>query len=757
MQKLNPMAAPGVSKLVGTTLFLIRSSVLVRLGLAAVLSATSVWLSVLLGGVVGPGVFPFLFPVCLVSAWFGGVLSGILATFVLAIGAEYYHLPPPGWPISSVSDAIGLTAFVLSGILVSWVVDSLQRSHSLVHAVLTSIGDAVISTDSKHRVKFMNPQAEILTGWSANEAKNKLLVEVLRISSPGEAEVDVQRFLAEAKHQRRPVAFPAQAFLTQRSGRSLAVDDSVAPIRLGNGKMGGYVIVFRDDSDRRLSQEALIEAEARYRAIFENAVVGMFQITPQGRYLRVNKVMALMHGYDTPEQMVNDVSDLWRQEFTDPDQRRNFERLLNEHLAVLAFPLETLRRDGTRLSVVVNARLVRDLPGNALYYEGTQEDIGERKRLQAQFEQAQRLEVVGRLAGGVAHDFNNILGVVSGYCTLIDERLGANHPVASFITQIRAVSDRGAALIRQLLAFSRKQVVQPSVLDINQVVRESLPMLERLVGEDFSISLALVDEPGMVLADFGQLEQILMNLAVNARDAMPFGGNISIETRNVEFDSEYTKKYAAAPGPYIMLCFSDNGPGIDEATLPHIFEPFFTTKDPGKGTGLGLATVYGIVKQNNGNIWVYSEVGHGTTFKIYLPKTGEVASFPKDRPALSSVGGTEAILIVEDDVALLDVIATMLKSSGYRVHTASTEAAAIEIAATCPGALDLLISDVVMRGTSGPELADKLRLLQPEMKVLYMSGYVGDKLRCYGPLKVLEKPFAKNELLGRVRAALDSS
>jgi PAS domain S-box-containing protein len=519
--------------------------------------------------------------------------------------------------------------------------------------------------------------------------------------------------------------------------------------------MDGYVIVFRDDTNRRLSQEALIEAEGRYREIFENAVVGMFQITPEGRYLRVNKAMAVMHGYDTPEQMVNDVSDLWRQEFTDPDQRRNFERLLNEHLAVLAFPLETLRRDGARLSVVVNARLVRDLQGNALYYEGTQEDIGERKRLQAQFEQAQRLEAVGRLAGGVAHDFNNILGVVSGYCTLIEEKLGANHPVANFITQIRVVSDRGAALIRQLLAFSRKQVVQPSVLDINQVVRESLPMLERLVGEDFSISLALVDEPGMVLADAGQLEQILMNLAVNARDAMPFGGSIGIETRKVEFDREYTKKYAAAPGPYIVLCFSDNGPGIDEATLPHIFEPFFTTKDPGKGTGLGLATIYGIVKQNSGNIWVYSEVGHGTTFKIYLPQTGAVAPSPKDRPAPSSVGGTEAILIVEDDVALLDVISTMLKSSGYRVHTASTEAAAIEIAMKHPGTLDLLVSDVVMKGTSGPELADKLRLLQPEMKVLYMSGYVGDKLSDYGPLEVLEKPFAKNELLGRVRAALD--
>ena len=749
------MTAASVSKFVGTVLFLIRSSVLVRLGLAALLSATCVWLSVVWGGMVGPGVFPFLFPVCLVSAWFGGILSGVLATFILAWGAGYYHLPPPGWSIGNMNDAIGLTAFVVSGILVSWVVDSLQRSHSLVHAVLTSIGDAVISTDGRYRVKFINPQAELLTGWPGNEAKNKLLGEVLRISSPGEADVDVRRLLREAKHERRPVAFPPQAFLTQKSGQSLAVDDSVAPIRSRNGKMGGYVIVFRDDTDRRRSQKALIEAEARYREIFENAVVGMFQITPQGRYLRVNKVMALMHGYDTPEQMVDAVSDLWRQEFTDPDQRRNFERLLNEQMAVLAFPLETVRRDGTRLSVVVNARLVCDLQGNALYYEGTQEDVSDRKRLQAQFEQAQRLEAVGRLAGGVAHDFNNILGVVSGYCALIDQRLGANHPVANCITQIRTVSDRGAALIRQLLAFSRKQVMQPSVLDLNQVVRESLPMLERLVGEDFSISLDLVDEPGMVLADFGQLEQILMNLAVNARDAMPLGGKIRIETRNVELDSEYTKKTAAAPGPHVRLCFSDNGPGIDEATLPHIFEPFFTTKEPDKGTGLGLATIYGIVKQNNGNIWVYSEAGHGTTFKIYLPQTTSVAATPKDRPEPSSVGGTESILIVEDDVALLEVIGTMLKSSGYRVHTASTEAAAIEIATNYSGALDLLLSDIVMRGTSGPELSDKLKLIQPEMKVLYMSGYVGDKLHDYGPLEVLEKPFARNELLGRVRAALD--
>jgi two-component system, cell cycle sensor histidine kinase and response regulator CckA len=745
-----------VSKLIRAIVILIRSSVLVRLGLAALLSTTSVWLSVVFGGTVGPGVFPFLFPVCLMSVWFGGVFAGILATLILALGAGYYHLPPPGWAITNISDAIGLTAFVLSGILVSWVVDSLQRSHSLVHAVLTSIGDAVISSDSKYRVRFMNPQAEVLTGWYRYEAKNKLLAEVLKIGSPGEADVDVQQLLIQAKHERRAVIFPPQAFLTQKSGRALAVDASVAPIRSRNGKLGGYVIVFRDDTDRRLNQEALIEAEARYREIFENAVVGMFQITPQGRYLRVNRVMALMHGYDSPEQMVDAVSDLWSQEFPNPDQRRNFERLLNEHTAVLAFPVETLRRDGTRLPVVVNARLVRDLQGNALYYEGTQEDVSERKRMQEQFEQAQRLEAIGRLAGGVAHDFNNILGVVSGYCTLIDQRLGANHPVASFLTQIRAVSDRGAALIRQLLAFSRKQAVQPSVLDLNQVIRESLPILERLLGEDISISLNLCEEAAMILADFGQLEQILMNLAVNARDAMPLGGKIGIESRNVELDNEYTKKYpGVVSGSYVMLCFSDNGLGIDEASLPHIFEPFFTTKEPGKGTGLGLATIYGIVKQNNGNVWVYSEVGHGTTFKIYLPQTKSMASRLKERPAPFPAGGTESILIVEDDVALLEVVGAMLESSGYRVQTASNEAAAIEIAQRNPAHINLLLSDVVMRDTSGPELSKKLKLIQPEMKVLYMSGYVGDKVRDYGSRDVLEKPFTKNDLLRRVRAALE--
>jgi PAS domain S-box-containing protein len=733
----------------------IRSNGATRLGLASLLGGISVWLSVLLGGSVGPGVFPFLFPICLISVWFGGILAGILVTLILALGAAYYHLPPQGWAIRDRTDVIGLLVFVLSGVLVSWIVDSLQRSHSLLRAVLTSIGDAVITTDREHSVRFMNPQAETLTGWFKREAEKKSIAQVLKVNDLKETQIDVKGLLAQAMQEGRPVKVPPRSFLARKSGTPLPVDDSIAPIQTRMGKVCGAVVVFRDDTTRRQSEQALIEAEARYREIFESAVVGMFQSTLQGRYLRVNRAMASMHGYESPEHMVDEVADIWQQEFADPNQRVSFERLLREHMAVRAFPLETVRRDGTRLSIVINARLVRDTQGNALYYEGTQEDVTDRKRLEAQVEQAQRLEAVGRLAGGIAHDFNNLLGVIIGYCSLAEQKLSASDPAAQFIRQIKAAGDRGAALIRQLLALSRKQVVQPTVLDLNEVILELSPMLERMVGEDIAISFHLAAELGLILADFRQLEQVLMNFAANARDAMPIGGTIKIETRNIELDYEYTKQHTAAlQGPHVMLSFSDSGHGIDKAALPHIFEPFFTTKESGKGTGLGLATVYGIVKQNDGDIWVYSEVGHGTTFKIYFPRTDELLT-PRSRSDTLHEGGTETILIVEDDAELLDVVAKMLKSGGYRVQTAMSEAAALEIVERSTEKVDLLLTDVVMRGISGPALSAKIQLARPATRVLYMSGYVGDKLRDYGPLEVLEKPFTKNDLLGRVRAALN--
>jgi PAS domain S-box-containing protein len=735
----------------------VRAHATFRLGFAFLLSGLSIWMSVLLGGSVGLGVFPFLFPICVLSVWVGGILSGIVATVLLALGAAYYHLPPRGWYISNTADVIGLSAFVLSGFLVSWIVDSLQRSHSLIRAMLTSIGDAVISTDNQLCVQFMNPQAEMLTGWFSGEAEAKPLAEVLRLSSSKGTDVDVQGLLIQAIRECRSVSIPPQSFLAHKSGGALPIIDSIAPIREHTGKVRGVVVVFRDDTNRRRSEEALKKAETRYREIFENAVVGMFQSTPQGRYLRVNKAMASMHGYDSPEQMVDAVSDIWSQEFTDPNQRESFERLLNEHRAVHSFPSETIRRDGSRLASVVNARLVCDSQGNALYYEGTQEDVSDRKRLEAQLGYAQRLEAVGRLAGGIAHDFNNILGIIYGCCSLAQQRAAADDPIAKLIMQIREAGDRGAALVRQLLAFSRKQVVQPTVLDLNQVILKSSSMLERLVGEDIMITLNLEDKLDSVIADFGQLEQILMNFAVNSRDAMPHGGTIRIETRNVELDSEYSKLHSGVlPGAHVMFSFSDSGHGIDKDALPHIFEPFFTTKELGKGTGLGLATVYGIVKQHKGNIWVYSEAGRGTTFKIYLPRTGAIEGSTPADSEISDQRGTESILIVEDERSLLEVVATMLESSGYRVRKATSGAMGLEFIEQNAEKVDLLLTDVILRDTSGPELAAKVQIIQPGIKVVYMSGYTGDKLRDCGPLEVLEKPFTKNQLIARLRAAVES-
>ena len=745
---------PNARRAIGSPM---RAHATFRLGLAFLLSALSLWLSVLLGGSVGPGVFPFLFPICVLSVWFGGILSGIVATVLLALGAAYYHLPPRGWYINNAADVIGLSAFVLSGFLVSWIVDSLQRSHSLVRAVLTSIGDAVISTDNQLCVQFMNPQAEILTGWFRGEVEAKPLAEVFKINGVQGRNVDVQKLLVQAMQECRSVSIPSQSFLAHKKGGALPIVDSIAPIREHTGKVCGAVVVFRDDTNRRRSEEALKKAEAQYREIFENAVVGMFQSTPRGRYLRVNKAMASMHGYDSPEQMVEEVSDIWSQEFTDPNQRERFERLLNEQRAVHALPSETIRRDGSRLSSVVNARLVRDSQGNALYYEGTQEDVSDRKRLEAQLGHAQRLEAVGRLAGGIAHDFNNILSVIYGCCSLAQQNVSAGDSIAKLIMQIQEAGDRGAALVRQLLTFSRKQIVQPTVLDLNQVILKSSSMLERIVGEDITITLNLAETLGLVIADFGQLEQILLNLAANARDAMAHGGSIKIETRNAELDNEYAKRHSGVlPGPYVMFSFSDSGHGIDRATLPHIFEPFFTTKELGKGTGLGLATVYGIVKQHKGSIWVYSEAGRGTTFKIYLPRTGALkGSIPADSK-ISDQPGTGSILIVEDELSLLEVVATMLESCGYRVQKATSGAMGLELIEQNAEKVDLLLTDVILRDTSGPELASKVQLIQPGIKVIYMSGYTDDKLGDYGPLEVLEKPFTENQLAARVRAAFES-
>ena len=732
---------------------------ILQLGVAWTISATSLWMSVRFGEGVGSGVFPFLFPASVLGAWTGGLAGGALATAVLALGAAYYHLPPAGLAVGNSFHTLALFAFIASGLLIAWVVDLLQHSRDLMKSTLLSVGDGVIATDLRNHVQVMNPLAEALTGWRKEDALGRPLGQVLRALATA-TDPNPEKLATLAIRERRVVELPQDAFLIPKSGNAYPIDDSVAPIRSRMGNVVGAVIVFRDATQRRRTEAALIEAEARYREIFENAVVGMFQSTPAGRYLRVNQAMAVMYGYHSPQEMIDAANEPASEARAGTTLREAFKSVASEPGVISAVPLEVLRSDGTRLSTIVNARVVRDADGTALYYEGTQEDVTDRKRLQAQFEHAQRMEAVGRLAGGVAHDFNNVLSVIVGYSDLAEQKAASRRPIQEEIAQIKNAAERASRLTMQLLAFSRQQVIQPNVLNLNKAVGDMSPMLERLVGEDISISRKLNDDLGLILADRVQIEQILLNLAVNARDAMPQGGRINIETANVILDREYTKQHPPAEsGPFVMLAFSDTGQGIDKSLLPKIFEPFFTTKEPGKGSGLGLATVYGVVKQNNGNIWVYSEPGLGTTFKIYFPRVelSETPSVPESRSA--SQHGTETILLVEDDLDIREVASTILTAAGYNVITVENTTAAVEVARTASQRIELLLTDIIMPGMSGVELRNRVRALRPGIKALYMTGYAGQELNRRGLLKsealVLQKPFDSYTLLANVRTVLD--
>jgi len=386
----------------------------------------------------------------------------------------------------------------------------------------------------------------------------------------------------------------------------------------------------------------------------------------------------------------------------------------------------------------------------------------ERKRLEAQLLQSQKLEAVGQLAGGVAHDFNNLLTVIIGYSQMSLRKLSAKSPIRPNIEEINKASDRAASLTRQLLAFSRKLVLQPIVFDLNFVISDIEKMLRRMISEDIQIRTTLQKELGNVKADPGQIEQVLMNLAVNARDAMPFGGKLTIETANAYLDEAYAQQHLAViPGEYVMLAVSDSGTGMDAETQLRIFEPFFSTKEVGKGTGLGLSTVYGIVKQSGGNIWVYSEPGKGTTFKIYLPRVNEGAQEYK-RPVISPdlVKGTETILLVEDDEMLRTLASDVLKASGYRVLEAADGSTAQLVCEQSQEKIQLLLTDVVMPGMSGPEVVRRLILLHPEMCVLYMSGYAHNAIVHHGVLdegiNFIEKPFTPQALAMKVREVLDA-
>ncbi len=527
--------------------------------------------------------------------------------------------------------------------------------------------------------------------------------------------------------------------------------------QLPDGKLLGIV---RDVTDRKRAEQALREAEEKYRGIFESAVVGIFQSDLNGRYLSVNPAMARMLGYGSPQELLTSITDISREEYVDPESRKAFQLLVEQQGVVQNFERQVYRKDGSKIWISVNAHAVRK-DGVVIGYEGTYMDITERKLLEAELRQVQKMEAVGRLAGGVAHDFHNILGVIIGYADLSLSRFAPEDEVNRYQAQIKKAADRAVSLTQQLLAFSRRQIVFPKPLDLNAVVHNMITMLLRMVREDIAISFQPTTPIDSINADQGQIEQILMNLVVNARDAMPSGGQITIETGHAELDEHFTTHNPGSRAEqYVVLTVSDTGCGMDEDTRSHIFEPFFTTKEIGQGTGLGLSTVYGIVKQSGGYIWVYSEPGKGTTFKIYFPRVAGRAEEPVPSHKEAELPrGSETILVVEDDETLRELAVRLLQDAGYQVIEATNAEIALDILQVKPG-IDLLLTDVIMPGKSGVELLGQAKALCPNLRAVFMSGYPGGLVALRGGLMpeaaFLEKPFNQSSLLTKVYSALHS-
>jgi len=525
------------------------------------------------------------------------------------------------------------------------------------------------------------------------------------------------------------------------------------PIRDEQGEIYRIAGVALDITESRDAQLALEEIAARYQKLTETSFDAI-AVSENGLIREANRGYVKMFGYDRHEEMIGrPVVD-----FVAEESRPEVERRLAGGIEG-TYELVGQRKDGRKilLEATGSAHMLAGRPARITALR----DVTEKRTLEDQFRQAQKMEAVGRLAGGVAHDFNNLLTVIMSYTDMLLEGLAPQDPRGEDLGEIRKAAVTAASLTRQLLAFSRQQVIEPRPVNLNDIVSSSEKLLKRLIGEDIELVTVLTDETIVVMIDPGQLEQVIMNLAVNARDAMLPGGKLLLETTSAKMDAEFARDHwPANPGHFALLTVTDTGTGMDEATQARIFEPFFTTKEIGKGTGLGLATVYGIVKQSNGFIWVYSEPDHGTTFKIYLPLVDKPAKqfegpFTFSEPPV----GTETVLLAEDAAAVRAAARQILERYGYTVLEAPSGKDALSIASKRAGSIHLLLTDVVMPEMSGRELTEQFARLRPDAKVLYMSGYTDDAIVRHGILgpgiAYLQKPFSPDTLARKVREVLD--
>jgi PAS domain S-box-containing protein len=639
-------------------------------------------------------------------------------------------------------------------------------------SILEAIPDAVVAVNRQGVIVQINSQTEAMFSYTRQE----LIGQNIEILVPERQRGDHHRHRDEyhARPKIRRMGSGLDLYGRKRDGSEFPVEISLSPVSSGNGSDGNGIVVLsviRDISDRkrielelrhaneeieRRKNRELRDSQSRMALIVDSSQDAIIGKTLDGVITQWNKGAQQMYGYTPQEIIGRNITTLCPKDRVDEipgilDRIRRGER-------VEYFESVRATKDGKRLDVSVSVSPILDEEARVVGASAIARNITGQKKVEEQLRQSQKMEAVGRLAGGVAHDFNNLLGIVTACTELLRGRVDSDG--VEYIENIQEAAKRGASLTKQLLAFSRKQQVQTQILDLNDRLREVTKLLHPLMGDDVEIVMPPRAQPAIIEADPGQLDQVVMNLAVNSRDAMPRGGKLIIETGVFDFDEAFAREHATMkPGRYVMLAISDTGIGMDEATRLRIFEPFFTTKEMGKGTGLGLATVYGIVKQSGGDVWVYSEPGRGTTFKIYFPSAEQKlgSSSEKHTELLPERREGFTILLAEDDKIMRRLTKKILEEHGYKVLEAEDGQTALDAIGTDHTRVDLVLTDVVMKGMSGPELVLKLMDSHPKTRVVYMSGYTGELVANQGlesGIRLLEKPFTRASLLKVIDAAL---
>jgi PAS domain S-box-containing protein len=648
-----------------------------------------------------------------------------------------------------------------------------QNPSPLASQLLESIPDAIVGVDQSGTIVQINAQTEALFGYKREELIGKK-VEIL-IPERHHARHSGHRADFSENPRVRQMGPGLNLHGRRKDGSEFAVEISLSPVSTEDGVL--VLSAIRDVSERKRIEEELGRANAElnertnrqlweYRARLasiidssEDAIIGK---DLNGIVTSWNKGAEHVYGYSADEMVGNSITKISPADR--PDEIPGILRKIRRGETVSHFESVRVTKDGRHLNISLTVSPIHDAQGTIVGASAIGRDITAHKRAEDQLRQAQKMEAIGRLAGGVAHDFNNILGIITACIELLESRIDSKAASQQYIDNIRKAAERGATLTRQLLAFSRQQVVQTTVLDLNARLRETSKLLRPLMGDDVEVIISGRSSAAVVEGDPVQLDQVILNLAVNARDAMPKGGKLILETSTIEMDETMAAQHAPlTAGKYVQLTVSDTGTGMDSATAARIFEPFFTTKEVGKGTGLGLAMVYGIVRQSNGHILVYSEPGRGTTFKIYMPSA-------EDKIGLPTPGKSEAlprrrtdttILLVEDDETMRMLTKQLLVDHGYNVIEASDGASALDTGVSEDKHIDVLLTDVVMRGISGPELVRQLASSRPKTKVIFMSGYTGELLSEHDVFQAgtrfLEKPFSRASLLKMVDAALEEA